>query len=128
MMNTSNSGLAFRAQREACVLTTYPDGVGFSQGFGIFNATPGETKTFEECIELFRKQASVTDNDMDAVFGGVPFTQVQYDALGDVVYNIGRTQLLKETELRMAVETFSGGPDERVRQDNVAVAFLKVDR
>lgn len=125
-MIASQNGCAFAAQREACVLTTYPDGDGFSQGFGIFGAQPGDTKSFEECIALYVERCAVADADVAAVFAGVPFTQTQYDSVWETTYNIGRTQLLKETGYLSAIESFAADPTNHDLQDDVAIALTKV--
>jgi GH24 family phage-related lysozyme (muramidase) len=121
-MRVSPQGLAFVAQREGCVLTAYRDTKHLAIGFG-WNKPglqEGDTITLDEAVAQFVEHSAVYDQDMARVFGAAPLSQQCYDALYSLAYNIGGTQLRKETDLISAVIAHALSPGDRVLRDKAA--------
>lgn len=82
------AGLDFIEGNEGSRLTAYPDASGYSIGFGHFGASPGETITPDQELQLFQGDYTAAENAVDR-YVTVPLSQNEYDALVDFVFNAG---------------------------------------
>lgn len=128
MLEASEYGLAFTAQREAFVLTAYVDSPGRPLAIGAGdndkNLKPGDTITLDEAVRRFVKRAEDFEADLNRVFGAAPLTQEMFDALFSLTYNIGGTQLRKQTELISAVIAYALTPHDRLLRDMAAYHLI----
>lgn len=129
-MPVSENGLAFCAQREALVQTAYPDSRHLAIGFGINipGLEPGTTVTIGQAIADYVAAAKGYDADIARVYAGIFLTQQIHDALFSLTWNIGGTQLRKETELRDRIAAHLADPKDTVKRDNACRFILDVRR
>jgi lysozyme len=95
--------IEFFTREEGIRLKPYPDGQGFSIGFG-HQILPGEEYlnqgiSKDTALELFRKDLNIVDNAIDRLVS-VGLTFNQRLALGSLIYNIGQGAFAKSTVLR----------------------------
>lgn len=139
--------MQYCAQREACVLVAHVDspepGAPLAIGIGDNDPAvkPGDTISFPEAqrryVEKFRTHAEA---DVDTVFKGVPLTPPQYDVIASMTYQIGGSQLRRETPLvdavkRMGDQVLAPDPDPKEQaakmrrlQDDAAAIFPQIRR
>ncbi len=107
-MKTSNNGLLEIASYEGLAQTKYKDGGGV-QTIGI-GSTVSEIKdiadwawdkvlTIEECLELFRKSLVKYEKAINTALT-VDVTQLEFDALVSITYNIGTGAMAGSTFMR----------------------------
>lgn len=91
--STSATGQSTIKSNEGLRLTAYPDGSGYSIGYGHhITGSDGlnnrSTITQNTAENLFQSDLSIAENAINSAIS-VPLTQGQFDALADFVYNRG---------------------------------------
>lgn len=87
-MQLSPLGRAFIKAREGLRLTAYPDGDGYSIGYGHFGAQKGDVITRARAEELFLSDIARYEAAVHRITPNVRLQQ-QFDALVSFTYNIG---------------------------------------
>ena len=99
-MNTDQSGKDFIASFEKKRYEAYKDNKGHSIGIGHYIVLPAEgwmlsaTLNDQKVYEIFNKDILQVDVELSKVVP-VPLNQNQWNALADVLFNVGLTKLLK---------------------------------
>lgn len=128
-MKTSERGLAFICNHEACVLQAYPDpatsgepwtiGVGHTGG-----VKPGDTCTMEEAMQWLKEDVAEAEEVINRVVR-VELSQDQFDALVSLVFNIGGGNFERSTLLKkINALNFDGASDEFPRWNRAAGRVL----
>ena len=115
----SERGLAFCAAREACVLRSYLDTKHLAIGFGDNDPSlkEGDTISLDEAVRRYVEKAHSYEASINKIFIGADLSQTTYDALFSLAWNIGATQLRKETQLITAIEAFGSDPKRAYFRD-----------
>lgn len=113
-MRLSPQGRAFIRKTERLALTAYPDGPGYSIGYGHYGAKKGDTITKAQAEALFDQDIARYENVVNAV---TPFVrlQQQFDALVSFAYNIGEGGYRQSTAARLQNEGNERGAADAMR-------------
>lgn len=96
-MQTSQKGIEMIKEFENCVLTAYPDGNGYSIGYGHYGANAGDVITQEQAEELLQQDLEKFEQGVSSLLE-VEVSQPQFDALVSYAYNCGVSGL-SETKM-----------------------------
>jgi GH24 family phage-related lysozyme (muramidase) len=106
-LRASQAGLNLIHSFEQCKLTAYPDpgsrdGKPWTVGWGSTGPDigPGTVWTQAQADERFRQDISGRESKLNAILGGAPTTQAQFDAMLSLGYNIGMDALAGSTVMR----------------------------
>ena len=100
-MKTSDEGRNLIKSLEGLSLTAYPDGGGYSIGYGHHGGglKLGDRITAADAESLFAEDVARFESAVSAVMGGT--TQAQFDALVSLAYNIGVGAFNQSTLLQL---------------------------
>jgi lysozyme len=113
-MRLSPEGRAFIRNTERLALTAYPDGDGYSIGYGHFGAQKGETITKARAEQLFTADVARFEKLVNDWTPHVRLQQ-QFDALVSFAYNIGEGGYRQSTAARLQNEGNELGAADALR-------------
>lgn len=94
-MTTSPQGIALIKQLEGLRLQAYPDGNGYSVGYGHHGVPAGTVITEQQAHQLLLQDLPPRERAVNNLHAQL--TQNQFDALVSLAYNIGTTALARST-------------------------------
>lgn len=111
---------------EGLSLTAYPDGDGYSIGYGHHGVQKGEVITRAEAERLFEQDVKRFESSVN-IYAGQGTTQEQFDALVSFAYNVGTGAFQTSTLLRKHLGgDIAGAADEFNRWVNSQGKKLQV--
>lgn len=97
-MKVSASGIQFIKDHEGLSLVSYPDASGYSIGYGHYGAVPGQVITEGQADSFLKSDLTTVENVLNATM--IKFSQNQFDALADFIYNVGQGAFQSSTLLK----------------------------
>lgn len=108
-MTTSDQGIDLIKHHEELRLQAYPDGGGYSVGYGHHGVPAGTAITEAEAEALLRQDLPARERAVKAL--GASLAQNQFDALVSLCYNIGTGAFAGSTVARLVREDPAPRPE-----------------
>lgn len=108
-MTTSAQGIDLIKRHEELRLQAYPDGGGYSVGYGHHGVPAGTAITEAEAEALLRQDLPARERAVEAL--GASLAQEQFDALVSLCYNIGTGAFAGSTVARLVREDPAPRPE-----------------
>lgn len=108
-MTTSDQGIDLIKHHEVLRLQAYPDGGGYSVGYGHHGVPAGTAITEAEAEALLRQDLPARERAVEAL--GASLEQNQFDALVSLCYNIGTGAFAGSTVARLVRENPAPRPE-----------------